>query len=205
MLALFKMARRPIQLKLPTRTWGGKRNDAGRPARVRRPMPHRSRPTFSKPRPLHVTLRIAEGVFGLRSRRSLRAVETALRGGADRFGCRVVQLSIQGNHVHMLVEASDHESLSRAMKGLAVRLARRMNAMMGRRGQVVGERYHARELLTPTEVRNAMHYIRYNHQHHGLSTAPLDEYSSDGLLAGVLPEAKLWLVTVGWQRGRPPR
>jgi hypothetical protein len=105
----------------------------------------------------------------------------------------------------MLVEASDHESLSRAMKGLAVRLARRMNAMMGRRGQVVGERYHARELLTPTEVRNAMHYIRYNHQHHGLSKATLDEYSSDGLLAGVLPEARLWLVTVGWQRGRPPR
>jgi putative transposase len=205
MFALIKMARKPKQLELRPRTWGGKRDGAGRPARERRPMPHRPRAAFVKPRPLHVTFRTADGVYGLRSRRSLRAVEGALRGGADRFGCRVVQMSIQGNHVHMLVEAPDQISLARAMKGLAVRFARRMNAMMGRAGQVVGERYHARELLTPTEVRSAMHYIRYNHQHHGLSEAVVDEYSSDGLLAAVLPAAKLWLVTVGWQRGRPPR
>jgi hypothetical protein len=66
---------------------------------------------------------------------------------------------------------------------------------------VIGDRYHARRLKTPTEVRNAMHYIRYNHQHHGIGRG-VDEYSSDVTFAGLVVPARLWLVTVGWKRAR---
>ena len=194
--------RRPEQLELRPKSWGGKRARAGRKpapgARVR----HRSRPPFARRSPVHVTLRMAPTVYGLRSRRSLRVVRAALLGGGHRFQVRVVQLSLQGNHVHLLVEAGDQVALSRAMKGLSIRLARGMNALMGRSGPVLDDRYHARLLRTPTEVRRVMHYIRYNHQHHGIGRAPVDEYSSDGLLRGVLPAATAWLLTDGWRRGR---
>jgi REP element-mobilizing transposase RayT len=189
---------RPIR----RRSWGGKRKGAGRPRTLGRvELAHRSRESFSKASPLHVTLRTAPGTYNLRSRRSANALKLAIFGGADRFGVRVVQLSVQGNHLHLLVEAPDQVALGRAMKGLGVRIARRMNAMMGRSGRVIGDRYHARRLKTPTEVRNAMHYIRYNHQHHGLGRG-VDECSSDGLFEGLVVPARLWLVTVGWKRAR---
>jgi REP element-mobilizing transposase RayT len=186
----------------PRRSWGGVRKGAGRPRTLGRgELPHRGRASFSKASPLHVTLRTASNVYNLRSRRSANALKLAIFGGADRFGVRIVQLSVQGNHLHMLVEAPDQVALGRAMKGLGVRIARRMNAMMKRSGRVIGDRYHARRLKTPTEVRNAMYYIRYNHQHHGLGHG-VDEYCSDVAFAGLVVPARLWLVTVGWKRAR---
>jgi REP element-mobilizing transposase RayT len=193
-LGLARPAKRP--------SWGGQRKGAGRPRTLDRvELAHRARASFSKASPVHVTLRTGPGVYNLRSRRSASALKLAIFGGADRFGVRVVQLSVQGNHLHLLVEAPDQIALGRAMKGLGVRIARRMNAMMGRSGRVIGDRYHARRLRTPTEVRNAMHYIRFNHQHHGLGRG-LDEYSSDLVFAGLVVPPRLWLVTVGWKRAR---
>ena len=94
------------------------------------------------------------------------------------------------------------------MKGLGVRLARRMNVLMGRRGRVIAERYHFRPLKTPTEVRNAMHYIRHNRRHHlGPTAVPatwVDPRSSEaGML--VLPAPSTWLLRVGWTRARSIR
>jgi REP element-mobilizing transposase RayT len=186
----------------PRRSWGGRRKGAGRPRTLGRvELPHRARAAFRKAAPLHITVRTSPEVYNLRSRRSANALKLAVFGGADRFGVRIVQLSVQGNHLHLLIEAPDQVALGRAMKGLGVRIARRMNAMMRRTGRVIGDRYHARRLRTPTEVRNAMHYIRYNHQHHGIGRG-LDEYSSDRAFAGQVVPARLWLVTVGWKRAR---
>jgi REP element-mobilizing transposase RayT len=172
-------------------------------------MPHRSREPMSRRAPLHVTMRVAPHVYNLRSRRCLRVVEGCLRAGAARFGVLVVQVSIQGNHLHFIVEASDASTLGRAMKGLAIRLARGLNRVMRRRrGQVFAERYHSRVLGSPTEVRRVIRYLRDNRRHHLGARAALlpasfvDPYTSDELLAGVLPVPTLWLLRVGWRRGR---
>jgi hypothetical protein len=42
---------------------------------------------------------------------------------------------------------------------------------------VLGERYHARALRTPTEVRNAIHYVLNNHHHH-TGRAEADPFTS---------------------------
>src|SRR5690242_3120258 len=95
---------RQLAMKLPT--WGGKRRGAGRkPNGARAGVPHRLRPTFKRTMPLHVTLRMADHVWNLRSRRSFRVLERALSVAADRFGARIVQFSVQRNHIHLLVEA----------------------------------------------------------------------------------------------------
>ncbi|TMB37808.1 MAG: hypothetical protein E6J62_04545, partial [Deltaproteobacteria bacterium] len=72
-------------------------------------------------------MRIAGGRPSLRGPRSFRAIKEALRKGKERFGLRVTHFSVQGNHMHMLVEAEDAIALSRGMKGLAVRMARGLN------------------------------------------------------------------------------
>jgi REP element-mobilizing transposase RayT len=125
-------------------------------------MAHRARGEWTRPMPLHVTLRMAPHVYNLRSRRSFRVIEAALRIGGDRFGVRVIHFSVQGNHIHLLVEAPNRRALARAIQGFSIRVAKGLNRMMGRSGRVFDDRYHARVLRTPTEVRHAIHYVLFN-------------------------------------------
>src|SRR5207253_2218005 len=105
-------------------------------------------------------------VYNLRSRRSFSVIGRALAIAADRFGVRILEFSVQGNHMHLVVEAAAHEALSRAMQGFSIRVAKRLNEMMKRRGRVLADRYHARVLRTPTEARRAVLYVRHNHAKH---------------------------------------
>ena len=82
--------------------------------------------------PLHVTLRMAPHVYNLRSRRSFRVISAALRLGGDRFDVRVVEFSVQGNHIHLVVEAPNRRALARAIQGLSIRVARGLNRRLGR-------------------------------------------------------------------------
>lgn len=113
-----------------------------------------------------MTLRVRDHVWNLRSRRGLSVLRRAFAGGGERFGFRLVHYSVQGNHLHLLGEARDRLALSRAMKGLGVRIARRLNSLMGTRGPVFRERYHARALRTPLEVRRALLYVLANFRRH---------------------------------------
>jgi REP element-mobilizing transposase RayT len=174
---LFKMIRRPRQQSFEFTRWGGKRKGAGRPrndGRADKGVPHLPRAVLAARFPVLATWRMAEGVWNLRSRRSFRALAPALWAGAEREGFRLVHYAILGNHIHLLVEASDRTGLMRGMQGLGVRVARRMNRLMGRGGRVVGDRYHARILKTPTEVRHARRYLLTNAQKHYGADGPDD-------------------------------
>jgi putative transposase len=160
------------------RTWGGKRKGAGRkPAGGRAGVWHRRRPVLKKRFPVHVTWRMEKGVWNLRTRRCFSALRRAFWGGANRFGFRLVHYSVQGNHLHLLVEARDERALSRGMNGLGVRVAKGLNRVMGRQGKVLGDRYHSHILRTPTEARRARSYLLQNaRKHYGVRGA--DPYTS---------------------------
>jgi hypothetical protein len=85
------------------------------------------------------------------------------------------------------------------MRSLNIRLGKGLNKRMGTHGRVIASRYHARELRTPTEVRNARHYVLNNHEHHFGKTSTVDSFSS--AVATNVPQATTWLLSVGWQRG----
>ena len=158
------------QLAMKFRSWGGKRKGAGRkPNGARAGVPHVPR---KQPRrtPAHVTMRVAGGRPSLRGPRSFRAIKEAFRDGKERFGLRVTHFSVQGNHLHLLVEADDALALARGMKGLAVRMARALNKAHGMRGQVFPDRFHSRALNSPREVAYAMRYVLGSHMKHGLSS-----------------------------------
>jgi putative transposase len=148
-----------LAFKLPT--WGGKRRRAGRKPKGNKPgVSHLEREGFPSRHPVHVTLRMLRGVGYLRGRKLFQAVCAAIREAQDRFGIRVVHFSVQGNHLHLLVEAEGTESLSRGMQGLTIRMARAINRAAGRRGKVFVDRYHAHILSTRREVAYALRSSR---------------------------------------------
>ncbi len=147
-------------------------------------------------------------VWNLRSKRCFRIIERALFATANGRSAQIVHFSVQGNHIHLLVEADDKRSLSRAMRSLAIRIARGINTLMRSNGKVIAHRYHARSLRTPTEVRNALGYVRHNFRHHAAQRNEavrltfIDPYSSEALLSFRVPAARTWLLATGWRRGR---
>ena len=166
---------------------------------------------------MHVTVRARAGLPSFREEAIVSAVREAISasGRSPILGSsfRILHFSVQTNHVHLIVEARDKASLSRGMRGLNTRLARTVNRVLRVRGRVWGERYHAHDLRTPREVRNAIVYVLMNAKKHGVRLSGLDRFSSaswfDGF-ANVRPsssppptaEPKTWLANVGWrQRG----
>ena len=129
-------------------------------------MSHLKRPEFAGRFPLHVTMSMRDVVWNLRSQRSFSRLSRAFWAGGDRFGFRLLHYSVQGNHIHLLVEAKGKRSLARGMQGMGVRVARSLNRMMGRRGRVLGDRYHSRVLRTPSEVKAVVSYLRTNAREH---------------------------------------
>ena len=168
-----------LSLSFPQRH-GGRRPGAGRPRKSGSGVPHRRRARLSRHHPAHVTLRIRQGLPNLRRRKFFRVVHRAFCDGGNRFGFRLVHYSVQGNHIHLIVEAPSARALARAMQGLSVRLARRLNGVMNRRGSLFADRYHARALSTPLEVKHALRYVLSNARRHAVAgnRIQLDPYSS---------------------------
>lgn len=127
---------------------------------------HAKRPVFERRTPVHVTVRVRNDVATLRNRSLLRLFHDAFAAALDRFGMRVVEFSIQGNHIHLVVEADDSRALSRGMQGLLIRLAAALNARLRRAGSVFRDRYHPVLLKTPRQVRNALAYVLNNARKH---------------------------------------
>ena len=84
--------------------------------------------------------------------------------------CRIVHISVQRDHIHLLVEADNAEALSRGMKAFQVSAAKRLNAALKwkkrRRGQVFIDRYNAKYITTPRQARNALAYVLNNWRKH---------------------------------------
>ena len=165
---------------------------------------------------MHVTLRGTRGLPSLREQVIFFEMRRTLRRTA-RSWFRVVHFSVQANHVHLLVEADDKASLSRGIMGVAIRMARAVNGVLARRGNVWGERYHSRALKAPREVRNGIVYVLMNKHKHASRAVGLDPCSSASLFDGWKfppslappPESvernpverpTTWLLRSGWKR-----
>ena len=190
------------QLRLPTR--GGRREGAGRPRGNR--VSHAARPRFGRVTPVHVTLRMRNHVWNLRSGRAFRRIRAAFEKARGRFGARLVEFSVQGNHLHLIIEADDNEALSRALQGLCIRIARTLNKMMARKGPVFGDHYHSRLLRSPTALVRAIAYLLGNAAHH-FGQRGADPYASRAPDAqAILAAPRSWLLREGWRRAKtkPP-
>jgi REP element-mobilizing transposase RayT len=153
----------------------------------------------------------------------VKAFRRSLAEGAERGDYRVVEYTLQRDHVHLVVEASGKEALAAGMKSTAARLARVVNWVFGRKGRVLDGRYHSVALRTPRQVRNALRYVLLNWRKHESRAAgglALDPCSSGRWFAGwreasaaaelarrdpvggerETARARGWLMRRGWHR-----
>jgi len=167
---------------------GGRRPRAGRPKRGRFASErHARRPRLTGREPVLVTARVAPAARGLRRWRIYHAIRRALATAMARADFRVVHVSIQRTHVHLIVEAASHQALSRGMQGLLISAARRINRARGGRGAVFPDRYHERVITSPRQCRHAIAYVVNNWRRHGEDrgrTWTVDPFSSAVNFAG---------------------
>jgi len=172
---------------------GGKRRGAGRkPKGARAGERHGARPEFKPHHALHVVMRIVPAVGSLRRRRLYKAMRDATITAALRERFRIVHVSLQRTHVHMLVEAEPKAALARGMQGFLISAARHINRALGdgaqrRRGKVFADRYHVEVITSPTRARHVIAYILSNWRKHredreGLPSTWLVDPFSTGIL-----------------------
>jgi len=152
---------------------------------------------------VHVVLRVTGEVGRLRRRSAYQAVRWAMIKAAGRTNFRIVHLSIQGEHIHLLCEADDRIALANGIRGFCV----------------------SATITHPRQARNALAYVLNNWRKHrddrgAMRTAQVDRYSTgvwfpswaerDGV-PFVWPKGyeplpcrapTTWLLKEGWKRGR---
>lgn len=207
--------------------WGGRRPGAGRKAGPRPRTLHRARPEHDAEQPVHATLKAK---LSLRKASIFPTLEMAIaeanRRAPDRF--QVVHYSVQSEVLHLIVEASDSIALSAGIRGVAVRVARRVNQRLGREGQFWDDRWRGRVLTSPGAVRDALVFLFGSFRRRDpKARAAVDPYSSapyftgfhelEGrapidvkpsmvrLLAPSRPavEPRTWLLRAGWRKSGP--
>jgi len=217
-----KRAPQHRQLEFPRH--GGARKGAGRKPKGRvAGVSHAARPEITARYPLLVTQRVCADLPSLRKLPELEILRGVLAEANERAGFRIVHFSIQSNHVHYICETRDRKRLTSGMQSVGVKISRRLNQLWKRTGQVFAERYHARALATPNEVRQALAYVLNNAQKHGIIGDGADPFSSGPTFDGWKTEAappisrarqvqkppltpvplattETWLLRVGWRR-----
>ena len=162
-----------------------------------------------------------KAVWNLRTRRMYSVLYGVFCQTCDQGKFRMVHYSVQGNHLHLVVEAKDRAAMSKGMQRVGIRIALQLNKAMGRRkGRVLGDRYHEQHLESPRQVKYALGYVLCNFRKHlwqnereRCSKNWLDPFSSaeffDGW-NGATPEpggpiapARTWLLRVGWKKQGP--
>jgi REP element-mobilizing transposase RayT len=167
------------QVELVFRTHGGKRRGAGRkPKGQRAGQRHAARPAHNPRHPVHVTMRVVGSASGLRRKDTYLALREATIVTARREDFRITHMSIQRDHLHLIVEADSKRALSKGVQGFSISAARQINRAITARGgdrrtgRVIADRYHSRPLTSPRAVRNAIAYLLGNWRHHGEDRAP---------------------------------
>ncbi len=122
---------------------------------------------------MHIVLRVISAVGNLRRRFTYRAIREATLTTARREDFRIVHLSIQRTHLHLIVEADDKDALASGMQGFQISAAKHLNAAISRgkpgprrRGAVFPDRYHAEIITSPRQARHALNYTLNNWRKH---------------------------------------
>jgi putative transposase len=179
---------------------GGPQRKAGRKPNGRHAgVSHLLRPDVNPRHPQHITLRVTSAIGWLRRFDTFAAIRRALRVVIENHPeFRIVHISVQNTHLHLICEASSKDTLARGLQGFQIAAAKALNAAISRRrrtkrkGRVFTDRYHREDLGTPRQVRNAINYVINNWRRHSIDRGALftlydgrlDPYASGTSFAG---------------------
>lgn len=191
------------ELQAPTKGHGGRRRGAGRKKEANWGEPtHAKRPSLSSRHPVHVALRLKKRLPELRERRVYHELRRVFARYIDQARFRIVHISIQNTHLHLIVEAESKAALTHGMQSLAINAARAINRAWRRRGKVFAYRYSAKQIKTASYARNAISYVLNNWRRHR------EDFANGRELTAILDEFSSAISFTGWIGNRrfiPPR
>jgi REP element-mobilizing transposase RayT len=167
------------------------RKPGRKPKGKRAGAPHKERPALDPRNPVHVVLRVVDAIRSLRKRHMYKALREATIAIARRElhddarnAFRIVHISIQRNHIHLIVEAQHKRALSRGMQAFQISAAKHLNRAVSlktmraafgakwrtdaryraamrdrRRGTVFPDRFHQEIITSPKQARHALAYV----------------------------------------------
>lgn len=131
---------------------------AGRKALHDKGIRHTERETIKKLSSLHLTIKIERNKAGLKNKTVLALLHKAIMK-ARKIGLGIIHYTLEYDHVHLLVEASDNEILGKGMQSFGICFSKGINKYKTQKGQVYKTRYHLRVLKTFREIKNVLNYI----------------------------------------------
>lgn len=161
------MRKKQLELNLNQGRHGGRRIGSGRTRIHSKGVAHRIREKVTHRTPLHINFKVNASI---RNKACLQILKRAIIN-SRRMGLRILHYSFQSNHIHLIIEVTANEDLTRGMRSLTVTFAKGL-----KKGRVQVERYHLHVLKSIRETRNAIHYVVFNSQKHGSKV--VDMYSS---------------------------
>jgi hypothetical protein len=185
---------------------GGRRPNAGRKPNGRfAGVSHGARDEVNPRHPQHITLRVTVEIGWLRRFDTFAAIRRALRVvRLNHPEFRIVHVSVQNTHLHLICEASSKEVLAAGLQGFQISAAKALNAAISkrrrteRRGRVFIDRYHREDLDSPRQVRNAIAYVINNWRRHGI-----DRNAVFSLYGGRVDPYASGMSFAGWQQLLP--
>jgi putative transposase len=145
-----------------------------------------ARPEINLKTPLHINLKLIEGLPNLRRNALLEEFKESVKK-AKAQGLYILHYSIQDDHIHLFAEAKSNTALAAGMRSLVGRFAKFVrkfayntskSSKCKRLGSVFKGRYHLHVLKTPREVKNTLEYVLLNLSKHQKFIEYLDHFSS---------------------------
>ena len=201
---------------------GGSRKGAGRKKSIANEPEHTRRESIDEKTAMHISFKLIRQAPCLRTPGFMKAFARILFN-AKLKGLRVQHYTIESNHIHLIAEATDNRSLSCGMMSLTASITWALRRIFMYHGKVFTERYHLHALRNPTEMRNSLRYVLFNHARHTGSAFFADAYSSifafadahvfiNGsvgkkppwfeLIARNLTESRSWMQRCGWRKAK---
>ena len=167
---------------------GGQRPGSGRKRLHSQGVAHRKREKINARTALHINFKVKASI---RNKHCLNILKRAIRNSRA-MGLRVIHFSLQSNHVHLIVEATQNAILTKGMRSLTITFSKGVA-----RGRIQVERYHLHVLKSLRETKNAVYYVLLNEQKHsGLKKAYVSDYSSLGAIRGLRELAQSASMTI---------
>ncbi len=177
-LSLFKKKKRKrtpgVKLGRPATTYVGGRQE---------------RETLKTASPLHITLRLREGLPNLRSRKGAQIVKHAILGAQAR-GLRIIHFCLLSNHLHLIAEVQNSKVFYNSMKSFSIRFSihlrrwassKRVRELDHQGLGIFRGRYDVQIIKTPQQMKHVIKYVLLNSAKH-FKKAPYIDLFSSGVL-----------------------
>lgn len=135
-------------------------------------MAHEKREQVRTHIPLHINFKYK---LSVKNKEGLKALHKAIKN-ARSHGLKIIHFSLQHNHVHLIIVATNNRILTKGMRSLTITLSKTLD-----KGRIQLQRYHLHVLRTRKEAKNAFHYVLFNERKH-TGKMTIDSYSSVRLL-----------------------